>query len=311
MGINIKTFRDRVGYKTQMALAKELGIGTANVSEWELGKGRPSYAILEKLLELGATVEELFGVEYANMHYGEKHETLVEIYKREKQFTESDNWFEKMGIKQRIIDLLKKDEKTANEVLEKTTNKVLDDSTPNTDLILSEIKEIKEKLAEQEKEKKLKEVYLNNYFNTAKECIEKQSIEKKDIRRHFFMLRQHYSVLSEMLANIEKKLDAVDYERFNVLNDFIEKKYKKEYFEEEYIGEEGIESINGFYAYFEDLVIYCYRNYCYHEEKAERKYFDKAVEVLNNLNNKIAGENKDISEFAPEFAEWIEVNGYG
>jgi len=83
----LKSFRNRAGYSTQMALAKELGIGTANVSEWELGRGYPSYLVIKKLLELGATVEELFGIEYAN----------------KSELTETDDVIEK-----RILQILKK-----------------------------------------------------------------------------------------------------------------------------------------------------------------------------------------------------------
>jgi len=38
---------------------------------WEAGKGHSSYSVLKKLLELGATVEELFGIQYAKMHLDE------------------------------------------------------------------------------------------------------------------------------------------------------------------------------------------------------------------------------------------------
>jgi transcriptional regulator with XRE-family HTH domain len=48
-------------------LAKALGINPANVSEWEGGNGFPSYQVIKKLLEMGATVEELFGISYKTL----------------------------------------------------------------------------------------------------------------------------------------------------------------------------------------------------------------------------------------------------
>ena len=64
MSAGVKDFRERVGIKTQSALAKMLGINPTNVSEWEASRGTPSYAVLKKLFEMGATVEELFGIAY-------------------------------------------------------------------------------------------------------------------------------------------------------------------------------------------------------------------------------------------------------
>jgi transcriptional regulator with XRE-family HTH domain len=60
----LKSFRYRVGIKTQTELAKMLGLKAANISEWEAGKGNPSFQQSKRLFELGITVEELFGVEY-------------------------------------------------------------------------------------------------------------------------------------------------------------------------------------------------------------------------------------------------------
>jgi len=70
MTMGIKKFRERLGIKTQAALAKMLEINQANVSEWEIGKGSPSYAVLKKLFEMGATVEEVFGVPYKGKSEG-------------------------------------------------------------------------------------------------------------------------------------------------------------------------------------------------------------------------------------------------
>jgi len=53
----------------QTELAKILGILPQNVSKWESGKNNfPSFKAAEQLLEMGITVEELFGIEYNKMH---------------------------------------------------------------------------------------------------------------------------------------------------------------------------------------------------------------------------------------------------
>jgi len=64
-GRGIKEFRERLGIKTQAEFAKKLGVTQTNVSLWERGKGSPSFNQAKKLLEMGATVEELFGIPYA------------------------------------------------------------------------------------------------------------------------------------------------------------------------------------------------------------------------------------------------------
>jgi len=64
----IKSFRDRLRFN-QAELAEKLGIVQGNITAWESGRGTPSFQISKKLLELGITVEELFGVKYNEMHY--------------------------------------------------------------------------------------------------------------------------------------------------------------------------------------------------------------------------------------------------
>ena len=59
----IKAFRNRMKFKTQSDLAKVLNTSQENISAWEIGRAFPSFHILKKLLELGATTEELFGIE--------------------------------------------------------------------------------------------------------------------------------------------------------------------------------------------------------------------------------------------------------
>jgi DNA-binding XRE family transcriptional regulator/ribosomal protein S21 len=80
----IKSFRDRVRLN-QAELAEKLGIIQQNISIWEAGKGTPSFQISKKLLELGITVEELFGVEYNEMHKLEAQKTSPTSYNAELQ----------------------------------------------------------------------------------------------------------------------------------------------------------------------------------------------------------------------------------
>jgi transcriptional regulator with XRE-family HTH domain len=266
-GEGIKKFRDRARYNTQTDLAKALEIKPGNVSLWEAGNGYPSFLVAKKLLELGITVEELFGVEYIERHYNEEQAKRQQAEKERKQAE-----IERLG-KLKFEEIV--------EIMNKTTAK-LDDA------------------------RKIKERNANDYFNIAKQCIEKENVDKEDVIRYFKMLASYYSILAE----IEKELDSTDIERLNNLNDFIENKCKKEWFEEV--------NIEDFCYTFESFVIYCYRNY-YHRE--EGKYFNKVIEVSYNLDNKInrrrefkieyAGKKRSLSEYAEEFAKWVEINGYG
>lgn len=53
---------------TQAELSKRLETTPGNVNRWAKGDGVPSYELCAKLLRLGMTVEELFGVDYAATH---------------------------------------------------------------------------------------------------------------------------------------------------------------------------------------------------------------------------------------------------
>jgi transcriptional regulator with XRE-family HTH domain len=70
----LKSFRLRKGFN-QEDLAKALGVNQQNISLWEAGRGYPSYLVLKKLLEIGAMVEEVFGIQYAKMHLNPVIET--------------------------------------------------------------------------------------------------------------------------------------------------------------------------------------------------------------------------------------------
>ncbi|MDR3001156.1 MAG: helix-turn-helix transcriptional regulator [Fibromonadaceae bacterium] len=61
--LGIKKFRERMKLK-QNQLAKELGQSPAAYHHWEMGKNDPPFSAVQKLFEMGATVEELFGVAY-------------------------------------------------------------------------------------------------------------------------------------------------------------------------------------------------------------------------------------------------------
>ena len=51
----------------QAELAKKLGCSKSTVAMWSAGANSPPYSVIEKLIELGATLEELFGKEHAEM----------------------------------------------------------------------------------------------------------------------------------------------------------------------------------------------------------------------------------------------------
>jgi len=64
----IQRFRMRKTIKTQAELAKILEVDATSISLWEAGKGIPGSKTIKKLLEMGATVEELFKIDYNKMH---------------------------------------------------------------------------------------------------------------------------------------------------------------------------------------------------------------------------------------------------
>ena len=47
---------------SQADLSKSLDTSPGNVNRWAKGDGVPSYELCKKLLELGMTIEELFGI---------------------------------------------------------------------------------------------------------------------------------------------------------------------------------------------------------------------------------------------------------
>lgn len=63
-GIRIKEFIDRVGIKSQEELARKLNVSNNTISNWAKGKRFPTHETEFQLLEMGMTVEELFGKPY-------------------------------------------------------------------------------------------------------------------------------------------------------------------------------------------------------------------------------------------------------
>lgn len=63
-GLNIKEFIERVGIKSQKALAAELGVSPQTVTKWANGEQFPTHETEIKLLDMGMTVAELFGKPY-------------------------------------------------------------------------------------------------------------------------------------------------------------------------------------------------------------------------------------------------------
>ena len=68
--IDVKSFLYRKGMR-KADLYRELGMDPKSslLSSYEKGRSNPSYEVCDKLLRLGMTVEELYGIEYAKMHF--------------------------------------------------------------------------------------------------------------------------------------------------------------------------------------------------------------------------------------------------
>lgn len=64
MPVDLRHFMERIHIKNQSELGKLLGKSQATISLWEKGS-YPTYDMCKKLLEMGMTVEELFGEEAA------------------------------------------------------------------------------------------------------------------------------------------------------------------------------------------------------------------------------------------------------
>jgi transcriptional regulator with XRE-family HTH domain len=77
----IAFFRKRNGY-SQAKLAAELGCSGAVISEIEIRKRSPTFAQAKKLLELGATLEEIFGENFGYKKEPVAEATLENILKR-------------------------------------------------------------------------------------------------------------------------------------------------------------------------------------------------------------------------------------
>lgn len=90
--VKVHDFMKRVGLKNQTELAKKLGIKQGTVSAWAVGASSPTYEKCIELLEMGMTVEELFGKQYpqtAEKPHGDMDRLVAESLKR---------MVEKMGI---------------------------------------------------------------------------------------------------------------------------------------------------------------------------------------------------------------------
>jgi len=59
--LQIKPFRERKRL-TRNELANTLGAAQTTYYNWENGNREPPFSVIKKLFEMGATVEELFGV---------------------------------------------------------------------------------------------------------------------------------------------------------------------------------------------------------------------------------------------------------
>lgn len=62
--VNVQEFIKRVGIADHDELAQKLGIKKGTVDSWSSGSRNPTYEVCVKLLDLGMTVDELFGKAY-------------------------------------------------------------------------------------------------------------------------------------------------------------------------------------------------------------------------------------------------------
>jgi len=65
--IGLKIFRKRLGL-SQDEIVEKLDCVKTTYQSWENGRREPSIDIIRKLFVLGAKVEELFGIEYNEIH---------------------------------------------------------------------------------------------------------------------------------------------------------------------------------------------------------------------------------------------------
>lgn len=80
IGLNIKEFLaregKRLGLRNQEDLSEKLGVSDQTVSNWAKGKTFPTHQMEQQLLEMGMTVEELFGKAYLSS-VRESHDALA------------------------------------------------------------------------------------------------------------------------------------------------------------------------------------------------------------------------------------------
>ncbi len=84
MAVFIDSFMKRLGCKNQQELADKLGISQGSVSAWGSGSRSPRYEDCVRLLQMGMTVEELFGISEAEKNV-EKISSLkdfVELFQK-------------------------------------------------------------------------------------------------------------------------------------------------------------------------------------------------------------------------------------
>lgn len=89
--VNVKEFIKRVGIRDQDELAERLGVAKGTISMWATGKRNPTYETGRQLLEMGMTVEELYGKAYPSTvaDLNQKSDTLEYIADSLKSLSDS------------------------------------------------------------------------------------------------------------------------------------------------------------------------------------------------------------------------------
>lgn len=72
--VRIYEFMERAGIRNQQELASRLGLTQSAISAWNSGIRFPTYETCAQLLQMGMTVYELFGVEYAERREEENND---------------------------------------------------------------------------------------------------------------------------------------------------------------------------------------------------------------------------------------------
>jgi len=154
--LGLKKFRERNKMKASL-LAEELGVSNATYNNWEKGKRDPSFGFVKRLFEMGATVEELFDVDYENnmLQNSEKYKnSLVTLARLEKVIAGNENESERdreyaeeytkmIKAKYKILRLDKEMKQTSNKAENEAKMQEFDNAVKSRDSSNRRIQELR------------------------------------------------------------------------------------------------------------------------------------------------------------------------